>query len=125
VCYSVHKGGITVKFRYPIGTLIVVFGICAVISITTGEKNIPGGIAAITLEISKWWIIGIAVYKILWKIRETALHCSQAHYEQHKEKQANKMQIIERELDEIETSLNAVTSDEKVTPIWELPKKKP
>jgi len=57
MCYSVHKGGIVMKFRYPIGTLLIVFGICTVISITTGEKNIPGAIAAITLEISKWDLI--------------------------------------------------------------------
>lgn len=38
----------------------------------------------------------------------------------------SKMQEIERELDEIEASLDAVTSNEKVTPIWgNQPPKKP
>lgn len=37
----------------------------------------------------------------------------------------NKMQEIEQELDEIEASLDAVTNSEKVTPIWEIPPKKP
>jgi len=64
------------------------------------------------------------IYKILRKIRETALHCNQAHYQYQIEKQSKKTQEIEKEIDEIEVSLNAVTSNEKVTPIWELPRKK-
>ena len=31
----------------------------------------------------------------------------------------------EQEIDEIEASLDAVTNNEKVTPIWEIPPKKP
>jgi len=31
---------------------------------------------------------------------------------------------VEQELDEIEAELNAMTSDEKITPIWEIPNKK-
>lgn len=36
----------------------------------------------------------------------------------------NKMQEIERELDEIEASLDAMSSNDKVTPIWEISTKK-
>lgn len=36
----------------------------------------------------------------------------------------NKMQEIERELDEIEAGLDAMSSNDKVTPIWEISTKK-
>lgn len=42
-----------------------------------------------------------------------------------KARKAKKLHRIERELDEIEASLDAVTSNDKVTPIWEIPPKKP
>lgn len=44
------------------------------------------------------------------------------HQELHREQQTSRVEQINRELDEIEASLNAV-QDEKVTPIWELPRK--
>lgn len=44
-------------------------------------------------------------------------------YQHAESPQPNKMEQINRELDEIEASLDAVSSDEKVTPIWELPRK--
>lgn len=42
-----------------------------------------------------------------------------------KARETKKLRKIEREMDEIEASLDAVTNNEKITPIWELPRKEP
>jgi len=81
------------------------------------------------------WLENLCVILILYviarniycSVTEPTIHWDGYEYEQPRSKPSppSKMQEIERELDEIEASLDAVTNNEKVTPIWEIPPKKP
>ena len=64
------------------------------------------------------------LYRLIKYFIRYHAECQSDFAEQREQKQHNqrKMENINKELDEIEASLNAV-QDEKVTPIWELPRK--
>lgn len=110
------------KFRYP---LIIFIAMITIGSILENIIDIPDNIRAtceITAVFLLWWIIAVAIWKICQKIRQSSLRSVQA---QMQHQHTSKMQDIEQEMDEIEASLNAVTNNEKITPIWELPRKEP
>ena len=68
------------------------------------------------------------IAKIIFKELFDMLGDTQRHFEhkeRRKERQAYMLHNINKELDEIEASLDAVSPNEKVTPIWDLPQKKP
>ncbi len=77
-------------------------------------------------------LLGLIVYliaKIILNELFGILDDTQRHFEhkeRRKEQQACMMHNINQELDEIEASLDAVSSNDKVTPIWGgQPSKKP
>ena len=118
------------KIRYPIAGIIILL-----ISATMWENIIGPD------EFSEKWeiitvllllaLIGLIIYlvaKVVFNELGYILDDTQRHFEhkeRRKEQQKHMLHDINKELDEIEASLDAVTSNEKVTPIWEIPKKKP
>ena len=83
------------------------------------------------------WLENLCVILILYviarniyrSVAEPTIHWESHEYDELYSKSSpsplSKMQEIERELDEIEASLAAVSPSEKVTPIWDVPPKKP
>lgn len=71
-------------------------------------------------------ILYIVARNIYRSVTEPTIHWEGYEYDKPYPKTAppNTMQEIEKELDEIEASLNAVSPGDKVTPIWEIPTKK-
>lgn len=71
-------------------------------------------------------ILYVIVRNIYRSVTEPTVHWKGCECDEQYPKTAppNKMQEIEKELDEIEASLNAVSPGDKVTPIWEIPTKK-
>lgn len=77
-------------------------------------------------------LLGICLLMLLYKILQSVMESFQKPIKQNPEpyecykptKQSDKMREIEQELDEIEASLDAVTNNDKVTPIWEISTKK-
>lgn len=111
------------KFRYPIALFFIsmIIGSLAEDYLPTEPANLIKCICVIAVAISHIWFPSIAIWKICQKIRQASLNTVRA---QMQHQHTNKMQDIEREMDEIEASLDAVTSNDKVTPIWEIPPKK-
>lgn len=72
-------------------------------------------------------ILYVIVRNIYRSVTEPTVHREGYEYDEQypKTPPPNKMQEIEKELDEIEASLNAVSPGDKVTPIWEIQPKKP
>lgn len=66
------------------------------------------------------------LYRLIKYFIRYHARCQNDFAEQREQKQHNRKKVddINRELDEIEASLNAVSPGDKVTPIWEIPTKK-
>lgn len=77
------------------------------------------------------WMSNVFIFMLLYVIiRNTyrlvkRLVIQNAPHKKQTAQQSCKMQDIEQEMNEIEASLDAVTNNEKITPIWELPHKEP
>ena len=70
------------------------------------------------------YLIAKMIFNVLGDIMDDVQNSVQCK-ERHKEQQEYMLHNINKELDEIEASLDAISSDDKVTPIWEIPPKKP
>jgi len=69
-------------------------------------------------------LLGICVTLLIYTIIRNAASY-QAQQEGPTPQKSRNIQEIEQELDEIEASLNAVSSNDKVTPIWNINRKEP
>lgn len=85
-------------------------------------------------NLAGWLVIALDIaliyglYRLIKYFIRYHAECQNDFTEQREQKQKNRQKIddINRELDEIEASLNAVSSGDKVTPIWGgQPSKKP
>lgn len=118
------------KIRYPIAGIIILLIATTIWEHIMGPELYKAVGEPITF-ILFLALLGLIVYliaKIVFNELFDMLGDTQRHFEhkeRRKEQQAYILHNINKELDEIEASLDAVTNSEKVTPIWEIPPKKP
>lgn len=119
------------KLRYPVIGIIILFISASVWENILGTETFAevGHPIFAILFVS---LLGLLIYliaKLVFNELFDVLDDAQQHFEhkeRRKEQQAYMMHNINQELDEIEASLDAVSSNEKVTPIWGgQPPKKP
>lgn len=58
------------KYRYPIGLLVISFIIGFIINAITGDEGIPNTIITTTFVISLWWSIYITIRKGLTEFKK-------------------------------------------------------
>lgn len=124
------QGGIKMKLRYPVFGIIILLISATVWQTIVGTDTFESVGQPIfdTLLLVLLGLIAYCVAKIVFNELFDMLGDTQQHFEhkeRRKEQQAYMLHNINKELDEIEASLDAVTNSEKVTPIWEIPPKKP
>lgn len=118
------------KIRYPIAGIIVLLITTTIWEHIMGPELYKAVGEPITLILFlsllglTVYLIGKAVFNELFDVLGDAQRHFE-HKERRKEQQEYMLHNLNKELDEIEASLDAVTSNEKVTPIWEIPPKKP
>lgn len=119
------------KIRYPIAGIIILLIATTIWEHIMGPElyKAVGEPITFILFLSLLGLIVYLIAKIILNELFGILDDTQRHFkhkERRKEQQACMMHNINQELDEIEASLDAVSSNDKVTPIWGgQPSKKP
>ena len=118
------------KIRYPIAGIIILLIATTIWEHIMGPElyKAVGEPITLILFLSLLCLIVYLVAKVILNELFDMLGDTQRHFEhkeRRKEQQKYMLHDINKELDEIEASLDAVTNNEKVTPIWKIPPKKP
>lgn len=119
------------KIRYPVIGIIVLFISASIWESIIGTDTFAevGHPIFVILFVSLLGLIVYLVAKSLFNEIGDLMGDAQRHFahkERRREEQAYTVHSINQELDEIEASLDAVSSNDKVTPIWGgQPPKKP